>query len=153
MNQSVDLTPAGRRSSTPAATAASAVVIRNTPSAPNPRRRSHNAITRAVVSVSSAPTSGSSTKSFCVPWPLAKITRSGYLPPRVHRVVDNADAVVLGRRARVEPAHPVVPANPRALPPHITASAHVRLLTRVAQWVGRPSFGAGIQRREHLGVA
>src|ERR1700756_3998095 len=150
MNQSFDLTPSGRRSSTPAATAASAVVIRNTPSAPNPRRRSHNAATRAAVSVSSAPTSGSSTKSFCVPWPLAKITRSGYLPPRVHCAVDNAGAVGPGRRARVEPVHPVIPAKPRALPPHIAAGAHVCLLARVAQLVG---CTAGVQRRDHLGIA
>src|SRR5271166_6131804 len=152
MYQSFDPTPSGSRSSTPAPTAASAVVIRSTPSAPNPRRRSHNAATRAAVSVSSAPTSGSNTKSFCVPWPLAKITRSGYLPPRVHRAVDNAGAVGLGLRARVEPVHPVVPAKPRALPPHITASAHVCLLARFAQLVGCSSFGAGVQRREHLGV-
>ena len=74
MYQSSAPTPSGRRSSTPAAVAAAAVVTRNTPSAPKPRRRSHNAATRTGLSVSSAPTSGSSTKSFWVPWPLAKIT-------------------------------------------------------------------------------
>ena len=44
-----------------------AVVTRSTPSAPSPRRRSHNAATTVGVSVSLASRSGSNTKSFCVP--------------------------------------------------------------------------------------
>src|SRR6201997_5062906 len=145
MYQSFAPTPSGRRSSTPAVRAAPAVVIRSTPSAPNPRRRSHTAATPAAASVSSASRSGSSTKSFCVPWPLAKITSSGYLPPRPHRAVDDAGAV-----GGVDPPHPVVPAKPRPLPSHVASGAHVRLLARVAELI-RPA--SGVQRREHLGIA
>src|ERR1700739_1273492 len=144
MYQSFAPTPSGRRSSTPAVRAAPAVVIRSTPSAPNPRRRSHTAATRAAVSVSSASRSGSSTKSFCVPWPLAKITSSGYLPPGPHRAVDDAGAVGGG-----DPLHPVVPEKPGPLPSHVASGAHVRLLARTGELI-RPS--AGVERRQHLGV-
>src|SRR5271166_801933 len=149
MYQSPAPTPSGRRSSTPAATAAPAVVIRSTPSAPNPRRRSHTAATREAVSVSTASRSGSSTKSFCVPWPLAKITSSGYFPPRAHRAVDESGAVC-GGFDRVEPVHPVVATKPRPLPSHVASGAHVRLLPRLAQVFG---VTAGVERRQHLGVA
>lgn len=58
---------------------APAVVTRSTPSAPRPRRRSHSAATAAGARSSPACRSGSSTKSFCVPWPLANFTSSGYV--------------------------------------------------------------------------
>src|SRR6516162_2957494 len=144
MYQSLASTPSGRRSSTPAVTAAPAVVIRSTPSAPNPRRRSHTAATRAVVSTSPASRSGNSTKSFWVPCPFAKITSSGYLAPGPQRAVDESDA--LG----VEPMHPVVTTKPRPLPPHVAPGAQVGLLPRVAQFI-RPA--AGVERRQYLGVA
>src|ERR1700741_1653010 len=135
MYQSPAPTPSGRRSSTPAVAAAPAVVIRSTPSAPSPRRRSHTAATRAAVSVSSASRSGNSTKSFWVPWPLAKITRSGYLPPRLQCAVDDAGAVGGGFKG-VEPMHAVVPTKPRPLPPHVAPGAHECLLPRLAQLLG-----------------
>src|SRR6516165_7614897 len=148
MYQSFAPTPSGRRSSTRAVRAAPAVVIRSTPSAPNPRRRSHTAATRASVSTSSASRSGSSTKSFWVPCPLAKITRSGYLPPRPQRAVD--DAGTIGTPSfRVEPVHPVVPAKPRPLPAHVASGAQVCLLPRITEFVGTT---ARVERRQHLRI-
>src|ERR1700682_4968128 len=88
MYQSPAETPSGSRSNTPAANAASALVTRSTPSAPRPRRRAHSAATAAGVSDSRPSGSGSSTKSFCVPWPLANITGSGYVSPYPQRVLD-----------------------------------------------------------------
>src|SRR5579875_960673 len=140
MYQSPGPTPSGSRSSTPAARTAPAVVTRSTPSAPSPRRRSHKAATAAGVSGSSACMSGNSTKSFCVPWPLAKFTSPGYVPPGPYRVVDGAGG-------RVEPVDAVVPAKPRALPSHIAAGGNKR---------GLPGGVAGAARVEvgdHLGVA
>src|SRR5271168_1315061 len=175
MYQSSALTASGRRSRTPAVMAAPAVVILSTPSAPNPWRRSHNAATRAALSVSSASTSGSSTKSFSVPWPLAKIicatpsirletipaassssariTRSGYLPPCLQCGVDDAGPARWVGCAHIEPVHPVVPAKPRPLPSHVAAGTQERLLPRGTQGF-RVTFEAGFAEcLEHLGVA
>src|ERR1700719_2509228 len=115
MSQSPPATPSGSRSNTPAANAASALVTRSTPSAPRPRRRSHSAATVAGVNDSRPSGSGNNTKSFCVPWPLANITGSGYVAPYPQRVID----VVGG--AAVEPGDPVVAAKPRPLPADIAA--------------------------------
>src|ERR1700677_597513 len=153
MYQSSVLTPSGRRSRTPAVTAAPAMVTLSTPSAPNPWRRSHNAATRAALSVNSASMSGSSTKSFSVPWPLAKITRSGYLPPCLQCGVDNAGPVRWVGCAHIEPVHPVVPAKPRPLPSHVAAGTQERLPPRGTQGF-RASFEAGFAEcLDHLGVA
>src|ERR1700727_3327824 len=122
MYQSSALTPSGTRSSTPAASAAPAVVTRSTPSAPSPRRRSHTAATTAGVSVSAASKTASTTKSFWVPWPFAKITRSGYVPPSPQRGVG-----VTGGGG-VEPVDPVVAAKPGPLPSHIATPADARRL-------------------------
>src|SRR6516164_943944 len=126
MYQSFAPTPSGRRSSTRAVRAAP-----------------------AAVSTSSASRSGSSTKSFWVPCPLAKITRSGYLPPRPQRAVDDAGTIGISS-FRVEPVHPVVATKPRPLPPHVASGAQVCLLPRVAQLVGST---ARVERRQHLGIA
>src|SRR6202011_5177937 len=146
MYQSRGLSPSGRRARTPAATAASAVVTRSTPSAPRPRRRSHSAATPAATSDSFALTSTNSTKSFWVPWPLAKITCSGYVAPGPHRGVDGP------RVGPVEPADAVIPPEPRPLPAHVTPGRDERLLTRAGQ--RRVAVGVGVvQRDDHLGVA
>src|ERR1700749_804178 len=121
MYQSSAVTPSGTRSSTPAASTAPAVVTRSTPSAPRPRRRSHNADTTAGVSVSLASRSGSNTKSFWVPWPLANITRSGYVPPGAQRRGHNLR--IISRPAGIQPLDPVVTAKPRPLAPHVAAGA------------------------------
>src|SRR5689334_2202103 len=115
MYQSPGATPSGIRSNTPAAWAAAAVVTRSTPSAPRPRRRSQSAATPAGVSVSLPSGSGSSTKSFCVPCPLANFTSSGYVAPDAQRVLDG-----VGRRT-VEPGDAVVTTEPRPLTAHIAA--------------------------------
>src|ERR1700754_2044126 len=117
MYQSPAATPSGSRSNTPEARAASALVTLSTPSAPNPRRRSHSAATAAGVNDSRPSGSGSSTKSFCVPWPLANITSSGYVSPYPQRVFD-----VAGRGA-VEPRDAVVAAEPRPLAADVSAGA------------------------------
>src|ERR1700704_3583947 len=144
MYQSSALTPSGSRSSTPAVAAAPAGVTRSPPSAPTPRRRSHKAATREGDSATLASMSGSSTKSFWVPWPLAKITRSGYVPPCPQCVLDES------ARPGVEPMHPVIPPEPGPLPSHIAAGTDIGLLPRVPQLVG---FRTGVQCRDHLGVA
>src|SRR5262245_43257774 len=115
MYQSPAATPSGRRSRP----AFPAVVTRRTPSAPSPSPRSHSAATAAGVRDSLPSGSGSSTKSFCVPWPLANITCSGYVAPYPQRVVD---VVVF---AAVEPGDAVVPAEPRTLAADIAAGAEV----------------------------
>src|SRR4029077_5363407 len=117
MYQSPAATPSGSRSNTPAAIAASAFVTRSTPSAPRPRRRSHSAVTAAGVNDSRPSGSGNSTKSFCVPWPLANITGSGYVPPYPQRALD----IVGG--ATVEPPDAVIAAEPRPLAADIAAGA------------------------------
>src|ERR1700679_1197461 len=125
MYQSSARTPSGTRLSTPAASAAPAVVIRSTPSAPRPRRRAHNADTTAGVSVNAASRSSSTTKSFWVPCPLAKrITCSGYVPPRPQRRVG------VTSRGRIQPVAPVIAAKPRPLPSHVAARADERRLAR-----------------------
>ncbi len=63
---------------------------------PDPRRRSHSAATAAGVSDSRPSGSGNNTKSFCVPWPLANITCSGYVAPHPQRVARRCR----GRRRR-----------------------------------------------------
>src|SRR5580693_7561641 len=140
MYQSSARTPSGTRSSTPAASAAPAVVTRSTPSAPRPRCRSHNADTTAGVSAASR--SPSTTKSFWVPCPLAKrITCSGYVPPRPQRRVG-----VTGR-GRIQPVDPVIAAKPRSLPSHVAACADERRLT------GRVAVSARVEVGENLRVA
>src|ERR1700761_5898906 len=142
MYQSSARTPSGARSNTPAASAAPAVVTRSTPSAPRPRRRSHNADTTAGVSVSAASRSSSTTKSFWVPCPLAKrITCSGYVPPRLQR-----RAGVPGR-SRIQPVDAVIAAKPRPLPSHVAARADERRLP------GRVTVSARIEVGENLRVA
>src|SRR5271156_1746096 len=142
MYQSSARTPSGPRSRTPAASAAPAVVIRSTPSAPRPRRRSHNADTTAGVSVNAASRSSSTTKSFWVPCPLAKrITCSGYVPPRPQRRVGVTGC------SRIEPVDPVIAAKPRSLPSHVAARADERRLT------GRVAVSARIEVGENLRVA
>src|SRR4029079_8152777 len=122
MYQSPGATPSGTRSNTPAANAASALVTRSTPSAPRPRRRSHSAVTAAGVNDNRPSGSGNSTKSFCVPWPLANITCSGYVAPYPQRVFDVVGSVP------VQPNDAVVTAEPRALATDITAGAPERRL-------------------------
>src|SRR6185437_5020243 len=145
MYQSSAATPSGSRSSTPAEAAAPAVVTRSTPSAPSPRRRSQSAATRDSVRRSAACGSGSTTKSFWVPWPFANFTCSGYVAPRPRRAVDEAGTI-----GGVEPVHPVVTAKPRPLPSHIASGAHEGLLARLAQSI---RSAARIERRDHLRVA
>src|SRR4051812_34514751 len=142
MYQSTGATPSGSRSITPAANAASALVTRSTPSAPRPWRRSHSAVTAAGVNDNRPSGSGnSSTKSFCVPWPLAKITCSGYVPPHPQSVLD-----VIGVAA-IEPADAVVAAEPRALAADIATGAEVgRLASR------RP-IAALVEVGDHVGVS
>src|SRR6185503_407581 len=150
MYQSSAATPSGSRSNTPAASAAPAVVTRSTPSAPSPRRRSHSAATAAGASANSAATSGSSTKSFWVPWPLTNLTPpnvtwSGYVPPHPQGRID----VVLHAGRTVQPSHAVVAAKPRPLPAHIATGPDEGAHPRLVELVGSP---AGIQRGQHLGV-
>src|ERR1700749_2683784 len=142
MYQSSLPTPSGIRSNTPAARAAPAVVTRSTPSAPRPRRRSHNADTAAGLSDSAASRSPSTTKSFWVPCPLAKrITCSGYVPPRPQRGV----AVTGG--GRIQPVDPVVAAKPGSLPSHVAAGADERRLA------GGVAVTAGVEVGGDLRVA
>src|SRR3984957_10611380 len=142
MYQSSALTPSGTRSSTPTASAAPAVVTRSTPSAPRPRRRSHNADTTAGVSVNAASRSSSTTKSFWVPCPLAKrITCSGYVPPRPQCRVG------VTSRGCFQPVDPVMAAKPRPLPSHVAARADERRLAR------RVAVSARIEVGEYLRVA
>src|ERR1700752_2430611 len=133
MYQSPADTPSGSRSNTPAANAAAAFVTRRTPSAPRPRRRSHSAATAAGVNDSRPSGSGSSTKSFCVPWPLANITYSGYVPPYPQRALD----IVVSRA--VEPRDAVVAAEPRPLAANVAASAEEGRLA------GCRSVAAGVE--------
>src|SRR5262245_43671196 len=141
MYQSPAVTPSGSRSNTPAAIAASAFVTRSTPSAPRPRRRSHSAATVADVNDNRPSGSGNSTKSFCVPWPLANITRSGYVPPYPQRVLD------VVRFLALEPGNAVVAAEPRALTTDVAAGAEK----------GRPAstrtVPAAVEVGDHLGVS
>src|SRR3954470_22430521 len=118
MYQSSAATPSGNRSRP----ATPALVTRSTPSAPSPRRRSHNTATAAGVNDSRPSGSGNSTKSFCVPWPLANSTRSGYVPPYPQRVLD-----VVGGRA-VEPGDAMVATEPRPLAADIAAGTEKRRL-------------------------
>src|SRR4029079_9707141 len=122
MYQSPGATPSGSRSNTPAVNAASALVTRSTPSAPRPRRRTHSAVTAAGVNENRPSGSGNSTKSFCVPWPLANITRSGYVAPDPQRLLDVVGSVP------DQPNDAVVTAEPRALATDITAGAEERRL-------------------------
>src|SRR5882724_9457736 len=138
MYQSPPLTPSGRRSSTPLATAFSAIHMRRSPSAPRPRRRSHSAATASGASCSFASTSANSTKSFSVPWPLAKITCSGYVPPGGDRVLDDVGV------STVEPADPVIPTEPRPLATHVTTGADERRLAR------RRTVATSFKLSEHL---
>src|SRR5262245_61850102 len=141
MYQSPAATPSGSRSNTPAANAASALVTRSTPSAPRPRRRSHSATTTAGVSDNRPSGSGNSTKSFCVPWPLANITCSGYVAPYPPRLLDIAGC------AAVEPRNAVVAAEPRALAADVAAGPEEgRLACR------RP-IAAMVEVLDHLGVS
>src|SRR5690625_4750256 len=135
MNQSPAVTPSGSRSSTPARSAAPAVVTRNTPSAPRPRRRSHSAPTAARVRSYSTPRSGSTTKSFWVPWPLAKSMASGYVP------VDGQCRVQQTSGGAVEPGDAVVAAKPGPLPAHIAAGADERRLARTLAVPARIEVG------------
>src|SRR6476469_3603935 len=137
MYQSSAATPSGNRSRP----ATPALVTRSTPSPPSPRRRSHNAATAAGVNDSRPSGSGSSTKSFCVPWPLANSTRSGYVPPYPQRVLD----VVRG--GAVEPRDAMVAAEPRALAADIAAGAEEGRLAG-----GRP-VAALVEIGEHLGIS
>src|SRR4029077_18853263 len=141
MYQSPPATPSGSRSKTPAANAACALITRNTPSAPKPRRRSHSAATAAVVNDSRPSGSGNSTKSFCVPWPLANITGSGYVPPYPQRALD----IVGG--ATVEPPDAVIAAEPRPRRADIATGAEEG---RVA---GGRSVPAAVEVGDHLGIA
>src|SRR5271154_3775200 len=141
MYQSSARTPSGTRSSTPTASAAPAVVTRSTPSAPRPRCRSHNAATAAGISVSVASRSGSTTKSFWVPWPFVKSTCSGYVPPGLQRGVG-----VTGS-GRIEPVDPVVAAKPGPLPSYIAAGADERRLP------GGVAITSRVEVGEHLRVA
>src|ERR1700754_2074864 len=142
MYQSSAWTPSGTLSSTPAASAAPAVVTRSTPPAPRPRRRSHNADIAADVSVSAASRSSSTTKSFWVPCPLAKrITCSGYVPPRPHRRVG------VPGRSRIQPVDAVIAAKPRPLPSHVAPRADERRLA------GRVAVSARIEVGENLRIA
>src|SRR5579875_3838198 len=151
MYQSPAPTPSGRRSSTPAARAAPAVVTRSSPSAPRPRRRSHSAATAAGVSANAASRSANSTKSFSVPWPLANSTCSGYGPPHPQRRLRELRGI--GRVTDVDPVNAVVAAKPRPLPAHIATSAEVGLLTRAQQRLpGGQATGRLVERRDHLGV-
>ena len=88
-----------------------------------PRRRSHSAATAAGVSAAWRRRSGSSTKSFCVPCPLANFTCSGYVPPTPQR----CRSTLSGSRT-VEPGDAVVAAEPGPLPAHIAAGADERRL-------------------------
>src|SRR3954470_18385535 len=137
MYQSPGCTPSGIRSRP----AAVAVVTRSTPSAPTPRRRSHSAATTAGVNGNWPSGSGSSTKSFCVPWPLANFTCSGYVPPYPQRVLDVAGV------AAVEPADAVVAAEPRSLAADVAPGAEERGLA------GARSVAALVEVGDHLGVA
>src|SRR5829696_647245 len=141
MYQSPADTPSGSRSNTPALNAASARVTRSTPSAPRPRRRSHNAATAAGVNDDRPSGSGNSTKSFWVPWPLANITSSGYVSPYPQCVLH-----VLGRGA-VEPADAVVAAEPRALAADIAAGAEKRRLA------GSRPVATLFEVGDHVGVS
>src|ERR1700754_4328728 len=141
MYQSPAETPSGSRSNTPAANAAFALITRSTPSAPRPRRRSHSAATAAGVNDSRPSGSGSSTKSFCVPWPLANITFSGYVPPYPQRVVDVAE------RGPVEPRNAVVAAEPRPLTADVAASAEEGRLA------GGRSVAAAVEVVDDLRIA
>src|ERR1700741_5222336 len=141
MSQSPGATPSGPRSNTPAANAASALVTRSTPSAPRPRRRSHSAVTAAGVNDNRPSGSGNSTKSFCVPWPLANITCSGYVAPYPQRVFDVVGSVP------VQPNDAVVTAEPRALATDIAAGAEEGRLAG-----GRP-IAALVEVGEHLGIS
>src|ERR1700761_3577553 len=142
MYQSSAWTPSGTRSNTPAASAAPAVVTRSTPSAPRPRRRSHNADTTGGVSVSAASRSSNTTKSFWVPCPLAKrITCSGYVPPGPQRRVGVTGC------GRIQPLNPVIAAKPRPLPSHVAARADERRLA------GGVAVSARIEVGENLRVA
>src|SRR5690242_5824907 len=137
MYQSPPATPSGRR----ARPAFAAVVTRRTPSAPRPRRRSHRAATAAAVSDSLPSGSGSSTKSFCVPCPLANITSSGYVPPYPQRALDGVGF------AAVEPGDAVVAAEPRTLTTDVAAGAEV------GELAGRAAVAAVVEVGDHLGVA
>src|SRR5690349_11342740 len=154
MYQSSAPTPSGTRSSTPADSAAAAVVTRSTPSAPSPRRRSQSAATRDSVRLSSACGSGSTTKSFWVPWPFAKFTCSGYVAPRPLGGVDERRTRRRGRRADVEPLHAMIPAKPGPLAPDVAAGAEEGLLARLPELIGAGARRTAlIQRRHDLGVA
>src|SRR5690606_37842702 len=133
-----------------AARAAPAVVTRSTPSAPSPRRRSHRAATPAGVNVNRASGSGSTTKSFSVPCPLANLTASGYVPPGRQGPFD-----VVGGGA-VQPDDPVVPAEPGPLPAHVAAGADEGAFPGLGQRLPRRRLRCGtrpgVQRGQHLGV-
>src|SRR5689334_6827148 len=141
MYQSPAATPSGIRSNTPAAAAAAAVVTRSTPSAPSPRRRSQSAATAAGVSDSLPSGSGSSTKSFSVPCPLANFTSSGYVSPYPQRVFDS-----VGARS-VEPGDAVVTAKPRPLTADVAARSEERRFAR------RRSVTAVVEIGDHLCVS
>src|ERR1700736_2262980 len=144
MYQSPPCRPSSTPSSAPAATAASAVVTRSTPSAPRPRRRSHSAATTSGARESFASTSSSKTKSFCVPWPFAKITCSGYVPQGPQHGVDEPTT-----SCAVQPLDTVVAPEPRPLPSHIAPGGDERQLACSQQrWL---PIG-GLERGDRLRV-
>src|ERR1700760_1902055 len=124
---------------------------RSTPSAPRPRRRWQRARTAGGPSRPSG--SGSSTKSFSVPWP--STNSMAITPPapslRTRRgLTRQGDDVVDERgRRRVEPPHPRVPAEPGALPAHEAAGRDDDPATGLGERI-RVRLGAVLGAREHL---
>src|ERR1700754_1347549 len=83
---------------------------RSTPSAPSPRRRSQSAATLVGVRSRVASGSGSTMKSFSVPWPLLNCTSRAYLGcQRGHGAVEEAGG------GGVEPVDAGVATGPGAL--------------------------------------
>src|SRR6478672_7704289 len=114
MNQRAE--PAWAR--TVGSSARSAGTMRMTPSPPTPARRSARAAARAAVRPRAPSRSGTSTKSFSVPCPLVKVSRSAMRTIVGHVLEDPVDEVVPGFGEGVEPGDPGAGPEPRLLAAH-----------------------------------
>src|SRR6478672_2966008 len=119
MNQRAE--PAWAR--TAGSSARSAGTTRMTPSPPTPARRSARAAARAAVRPRAPSRSGTSTKSFSVPCPLVKVSRSAMRTIVGHVLQHPVTQVVRVVLERVEPRHPRVGPEPRLLATHEPPSA------------------------------
>src|SRR6187200_3677634 len=132
---------------TAGSSARSAGTTRMTPSPPTPARRSARAAARAAVRPRMPSRSGTSTKSFSVPCPLVKVSRSAMRTIVGHVLDDPVDEGVPGTCEGVEPADSRVGPEPRLLAAHQPPGAQRGVGDGILE------RGRAVDDGERLGVA